>query len=284
MAQFSTIEEPIQTDRMSDFAERLRQFDLTLFQYVTSQSTDGDRYSLLALQTALRQVYPSGFTCLEIGSYMGGSLQSFVADPICTRIISIDPRPMAVSDERGTWDYPQNTTQNMLKQLGRVPGADIKKIATFEKGTDQLAADELGIPPNFCFIDGEHTDAAVLRDSLFCLEAIKGQGCIAYHDADIIYDGLTAFIRELENKGRRFRAFNFPDSLFMIEVEDFRVSESPAGQELRRQSYKGYLASMRGTRKMREFYTWPYFQLYRRFKSLIWRLFFAPTSKRTVAR
>src|SRR5262245_35905680 len=111
----------------------------SLFSHISSESTPQDRRSLLSLHVACRQMRP--FTYLEIGSHLGGSLQALVVDPLCERIISIDARPAAVSDERqgrvGTFSYEGNSTARMMGLLAAVPGADVRKIHTIDAGTDQ---------------------------------------------------------------------------------------------------------------------------------------------------
>jgi hypothetical protein len=79
---------------------RIADGDVTLFDHIAlTQSEPDDRKALLAIHDAVARRGP--FTYLEIGSYLGGSLQAVVADPRCKHIISIDPRPEAPPDERG---------------------------------------------------------------------------------------------------------------------------------------------------------------------------------------
>ena len=121
----------------NDFETRLASLDTTLFQYVLSQMPEEDQQSLLALQAAVRARHKQ-FAYLEIGSYMGGSLQSFVVDPCCQKIISIDPRLNEYADTRGPHPYPENTTAKMIESLGKIPGADVRKIQSIEAGTDTI--------------------------------------------------------------------------------------------------------------------------------------------------
>jgi hypothetical protein len=81
------------------FDERLAALDLTLFETIGRPGWRGDARSLLAVHDATRRVHGS-FSYLEIGSYLGASLQVHLADPSCTAIMSIDPRPEAVPDDR----------------------------------------------------------------------------------------------------------------------------------------------------------------------------------------
>src|SRR5947209_1057855 len=99
---------------------RIQGQDISLFRHVLSQSTDDDKRSLLALQAGLREQVKE-FVYLEIGSYKGGSLQPYVVDPRCARIISIDPRPNTLPDARGSERYSENTTTGMLQLLSAIP-------------------------------------------------------------------------------------------------------------------------------------------------------------------
>ncbi|NBV24068.1 MAG: class I SAM-dependent methyltransferase [Proteobacteria bacterium] len=227
---------------MPTIQEQIDQQDLSLFKTIESQSSEDDRRSFMALNSAFRQWKGGKFTFLEIGSYKGGSLQSYVADPGCTKIISMDPRPKFTQDAREkTSDYSHVTTQDMLDLLAKVPGADVKKVIPIEKGTDQMKPSELPFKPDFCFIDGEHTDTTVVRDARFCLNAMGPDCAMAFHDGDIIYLGLDMFLAELAASGRKFRAYNLPSSVFVIELGECRLSQAEPMRSWRDQNYLGYL-------------------------------------------
>src|SRR4051812_12044666 len=88
---------------MPQFEDRIAELDLSLFDVIPSQSTSDDKGSLLALQLAVRDAVGE-YTYLEIGSYLGGSIQPHLLDPECRKIYSIDKRPRSQPDERGI-DY-----------------------------------------------------------------------------------------------------------------------------------------------------------------------------------
>ena len=90
----------------------------------------------------------------------------------------------------------------MLELLRAVPGARVDRLQTFDVGTDTLRPAQIPAPPDLCFVDGEHTDAAVVRDARFSLPAVATDGCIAFHDSHIIYRGLARFARELGDTRR----------------------------------------------------------------------------------
>lgn len=238
---------------MSAIHVRIDQLDVSLFQTIEGQSTPDDRRSFLALQSACRQWKTAPFTVLEVGSYLGGSLQGYVADPACARIISIDPRPAVVRDQRGlTWDYSHVSAEGMLTGLARVPGADIAKVHAITGSTTTIRVDELGARPDYCFIDGEHTDEAMLRDARFCLAAAGADCALGFHDAHIVYKGLVEFLAELEARGLEFRAYNLPGTVFVIELGTCRLSDFEPLRSWRGENYKGYLGSLVNNDNFRE--------------------------------
>jgi len=204
-------------------ADRVAALDTSLFIGIESQTTEPDRQSLLALHAVIGERGP--FDYLEIGSHLGGSLQALVADPRCRSIISIDTRPLLQPDDRGDdAAYPENSTERMMELLSALPGADLDKVQTFERGTDQLGVDDLPTRPSFCFIDAEHTRAAALRDARFCLEAVASDGVIAFHDSNVVMPGIEDFLTELD---RPHQAFQLPDSVFVVELGPPRLQEAP---------------------------------------------------------
>jgi Methyltransferase domain len=208
------------TDR--SFEERLRELDLSLFAHVPSETLRGDKISLLALENAVREIH-GRFRYLEIGSHLGGSLQPFLADERCVAVASIDPRPRIQPDVRGDYEYPDNSTERMLEHLAAVPGADLTKLRTIEVGTDALTPDEVG-KADLCFIDGEHTHDAALRDARFCREVVGEEGVIAFHDFGLVRDAVAAFVAELGDVV--FSARKLPGATYAVEVGAAGVLES----------------------------------------------------------
>src|ERR1044071_5668489 len=139
--------------------------DLSLFRWIESQTSESDRRALLSIREALCGVIGS-YRYLEVGSHLGGSLQPHVVDARCTGIISIDPRPQEQADERwkSNYRYEGNSTERMLALLSQIPAADTGKIQTFESSASDVSPTSIPTPVDFAFIDGEHTNAAVVRD------------------------------------------------------------------------------------------------------------------------
>jgi hypothetical protein len=206
-----------------EFERRLRSLDIDLFDQIVSQTTRRDRRSLLALHNACRDAHGT-FGYLEIGSHLGGSLQVLIADDRCTDITSIDLRPQGQPDTRGgAFEYPRNSTERMLGRLRRVPLADLDKLRTIDASTDEVSPADVRRPVQLCLIDGEHTDAAALRDARFCRELIRDSGAIVFHDRELVRGGIREFLSELEPP---FRAYELPLSLFVVELGAPRLVES----------------------------------------------------------
>jgi hypothetical protein len=205
--------------------DQLDALDESLFFYVEAQTTEWDRRALLAVHAATAHRH-GRFEYLEIGSYLGGSLQVLVRDPRCERILSIDPRPQLSPDLRGPdWTYTDNSKEQMLAGLAEIPGADTAKITTFETGTDQLRTDELPGRPDLCLVDGEHTNVAALRDARFCAAAMDYQGVLLFHDYDIVGDAVREFLREQWH--RVTLAIPFTGAVFAIELGSASVLRDP---------------------------------------------------------
>jgi cephalosporin hydroxylase len=233
------------------FAARLSRLDTTLFDAIPSESTLRDRRSLLACQHAVRMRWPE-YVYLEIGSHLGGSLQSHVMDPACVAMHSIDPRPAQQPDARGSrFGYPGNSTARMLSNLSAA--GDTNRIACYEQTSANLAASDIVPAPQLCFIDGEHTDAAVLADFALCRRVIAPGGLILFHDAHIIYNALEAVVASLDASGTPYRACHLPDTLLAVELGEGDLLEGEALAPVRRESYRGYLLSLQSTDRYRRF-------------------------------
>jgi hypothetical protein len=250
---------------MNQFHEQIDRLDIGLFRHVVSQSTDRDKASLLALQSVVRQSTAT-FVYLEIGSYRGGSLQPHVIDPKCSAIVSIDPRPDSLPDSRGKQRYPENSTAAMIEALRKVPGASVAKIKSIEAGTDSLDPSAIQTQPDYCFIDGEHTDEAALRDARFCLSVVKKDGLIAFHDANLIYGALAAFIQELQTSRVSFRASVLPDSIFAIELGHGNFFELEPLRSRIDNSYQAYLSGMLANDWYRYAYHLPIYRMLRKIR------------------
>lgn len=190
------------------FSRRLDELDLSLFAYIPSESFEGDRQSWLAVQRLVRRA--GRYIYLEIGSHIGGSIQQHLVDPCCTRIISIDSRPPCQPDDRGqVFFYEGNSTARMLDNLRGVSPADLGKLTCYDCDATEINADALPGRPTFCFIDGEHTHAAVLSDFEFCLKVCASDAVICFHDDIVVWRTLRQVVSLLRRRGIPFAARKF---------------------------------------------------------------------------
>jgi predicted O-methyltransferase YrrM len=238
---------------MSDFERAITDLDLDLFSKIDSQSTNNDKQSFLAIQLAVRKLRP-GYKYLEIGSYLGGSIQPHLLDDQCAHIYSIDKRPEKQPDARGfDYTYLNNSTERMLEKLREVASDKLDKITTIDGDSRSISPSEVKEKIDLCFIDGEHTDEAVLADFNFCLKVLGGDGCIAFHDAQITYNGIASCINQLEQSGAKFHAYCLPSIVFVIEIGDFPMHNEPAIFERLINNHQSYLYSLQDNDHFRKF-------------------------------
>jgi predicted O-methyltransferase YrrM len=239
---------------MSDFERRINSLDIGLFDKIPSQSTDHDRATLLACQLAVRELRP-GYKYLEIGSYLGGSIQPHLLDDKCGTIYSVDKRPEVQPDARGyDWVYQNNSTARMLELLKGV-AENTDRITTLDGDTESIKPDQIVDKIDLCFIDGEHTDEAVLRDFKFCLDVLNENGAIMFHDSQITYNGIAASIKYLEGRGIKFHGYILPNLVFVIEIGDFPLHRHPRILERLVDNHNAYIYSLQDVDKYRRFAT-----------------------------
>lgn len=208
------------THALCGFEERIATLDTSLFDLVLTQSNAKDRRSWLAVQRAVREAGDS-FVYLEVGSYLGGSLQQYLQDPKCRGIYSIDNR---TRDAR----HGDNSEQAMLESLRRVAPDELHKLVCFATDALDVSASAIDQAPDICFIDGEHTNRAVLSDFAFCLSVCARDAVIVFHDAGTTRPGIKECLRLLRRAGRAYVAHKLPGNTFAIALWG-----SPVGSDLR---------------------------------------------------
>jgi hypothetical protein len=218
-------------DQMDSFAAHLRNMDPAVFT-ATSQTRIGDRRSLLAVQNIVRNVRPR-YVYFEVGSHLGGTLVPHLVDPLCRHVFSIDKRPANQPDERGAmFDYKENLTSRMLEALApHVPPSAFLKLTTCDADVSEVNASQVPMKVDFAFIDAEHTNVAVFRDFLGTTDFLAESFVVAFHDANLICDGLQNIECFLWHQGIKFRSFFLPDVMYAIMTGDFA---EVAGQALQR--------------------------------------------------
>jgi hypothetical protein len=200
--------------------------DVSLFDAISTESSDGDRRAWLAVQRSLRQ--PSGYSYLEIGSHLGGSIQPHLLDPQCRSIVSIDKRPPSQPDDRGpVFFYEGNSTARMLDNLRRISPEQTNKVTCFDADACDVDPRALPAAPDFCFIDGEHTYSAVLSDFTFCLRVCAPDAAICFHDDWVVHPALRAIISDLRRRGIPFTARKLSGVTFGIFLRECPATHDP---------------------------------------------------------
>ena len=198
--------------------ERVDSLDLSLFEKVDTESSDGDKTGWLATQRCLRKA-GDGYVYLEIGSHLGGSVQQHLIDPKCRVIYSIDKRPLEQPDDRGmSFRYDGNSTERMLDNLRAVDATQLPKVVCIDSDASDVDPSRIEKRPEFCFIDAEHTHRAVLSDFAFCMRICSDNAVIGFHDDWLMYPAFADILDGLEREGIPFRAFKLPGATFMIAL------------------------------------------------------------------
>ena len=201
--------------------------DLSLFRWIESQTSEPDRRALLSIREAVCSI-AADYRYLEVGSHLGGSLQPHVVDARCVKIFSVDPRPLEQPDERGIskFKYEGNSTDRMLALLSKIPGADIRKIQTFEANSWDLSVEDVPAAVDFAFIDGEHTNTAVFRDFISVRRFLSATSILAFHDCFFTPAAILKISHFLKRERRVHSVHYFPDSVVVaIVFNSTRLSE-----------------------------------------------------------
>jgi len=131
---------------------------------------------LMLFQTAL--ALPSGFTIVEIGSYLGAStaFMAFAALHRAGVVHAVDPwtnDAMGNEAERDTWaDFRRNVE----------PFAHY--IVPHRGYSAEVRAREPDLTCDLLFVDGDHSHGAVVTDLQAWLPALRPGGVLAMHDID----------------------------------------------------------------------------------------------------
>jgi hypothetical protein len=207
----------------ADVGARIEALDLELFSAIKTQSSAADRRSWLAIQRAVRR---SGYVYLEIGSYLGGSLQQHLVDPRCEQLYSIDDRPLYSPDARGQAIKYRVATEDMLRNLRPLGALD--RVVTFERDARDVDRALIAKAPTFCFIDGQHTIEAVTSDFSFCLEVCATNAVIALHDAPLVIPALRAIVTGLRRSRIPFVTRKVRDAAtFVVFLRDSPARDDP---------------------------------------------------------
>lgn len=226
---------------MSSAVRAVDDLDTSLFSSVLSQTSEEERRTLLAVQRAAARRY-GDYTYLEIGSYLGGSLQPHVADARCVRIFSVDPRPDCPPDDRTPGQgviYEGNSKQRMLNNLAAIDAKQASKVVCLDCDAKDVPIERISPAPHVAFIDGEHTHAAVMSDFAFCVRVLHRDGVILFHDFGAIHTAILEICRALNRQRRRYVPLRMDGSIFGIFFDPALLASDPYLADLTKRH--GYL-------------------------------------------
>lgn len=189
---------------------------------VASETSKNDRTSLLMLQN-LVAAQNNSYVYYEVGSHLGGTLVPHLLDQRCKSIVSIDPRPQQMPDERGKLiEYKGNSTKRMMQTLQeKLPSETLKKLTTFDSDAANVAHKDLPTVADLVFIDGEHTNAAAFSDFLSLFPMFAPDSIIAFHDANLTCDATLNVESFLRYAGVPHEIIFLPDCVGVVAIGSF---------------------------------------------------------------
>lgn len=214
---------------MNSYEQRIDSLDVSLFEAITSQTSEGDRRSLLAIQRTTARNHGQ-FNYLEIGSHLGGTIQPYLLDDRCKKIYSIDPRPSSQPDDRASGYiayYPENSAERMIEHLKGIGYGDIEKIHCIDLDASQVAPGQIPEVPEVLFIDGEHTRSAVISDFGFCQRVASKTATIVFHDTDIVDAAIEEVCERLKRENRKHTPLKLEGTVFAIFFDHRKVRTDP---------------------------------------------------------
>ncbi len=147
---------------------------------------------------------------VEIGSYLGRTLQPHLQDKDCKKVLSIDLRPDVTPDERKMLrDYQGITAEDMVTRLAEHVGTkDLGKLETVTDTSGSLRTrSKREAPFELALIDGEHTVTAAFCDFLNLLPRMRPNGMVLFDDTSVILPAIQNAIAMLQAEGRPAAAF-----------------------------------------------------------------------------
>jgi hypothetical protein len=115
----------------------------------------------------------------------------------------------------------------MLDNLRRIAFHELSKVICFDADAKDVDPHVIPKPPDFCFIDGEHTSTAVLSDFEFCLSICAPNAAICVHDDWITYKSLEAALTLLRHRGIPFTARKLGGATFGIFLRNCSAANDP---------------------------------------------------------
>jgi hypothetical protein len=129
----------------------------------------------------------------------------------------------------------------------------VRKVVTFDADAGDLDKSVLPCKSDLCFIDGEHTNGAAVRDFAFCCSVLADTGVICFHDSEIVFQAIGNIVDQLKAARRPFRAYNLPSSVFVIDF-GLDLHSDPTISDLLAANYIGYFSALNSMVHYRDFF------------------------------
>ena len=108
----------------------------------------------------------------------------------------------------------------MLGLLREFASDDLHKLACFDEDAQDVDPCLIEDPPHLCFIDGEHTNRAVVSDFEFCYSVCAPNAVIAFHDMNIVHGGLETIVERLRKQQVEFKAGPLGGFVYVVALGD----------------------------------------------------------------
>ena len=131
----------------------------------------------------------------------------------------------------------------MLENLRVIAPDRVERVETFERTSTDVDPACIDDPPHLCFIDGEHTTAAVLADVDLCRRVGHPDGSIVFHDAGVVWMALGRTLRQLEREGADATAIVLGGSVMAIAFGASPLRSDPGIRGLQRSTARYFVRS-----------------------------------------
>jgi hypothetical protein len=106
----------------------------------------------------------------------------------------------------------------MMDNLRAIAPEATTKVVCFDADAREIDPGLIKSPPDYCFIDGEHTKRVVLSDFTFCFRVCASNAVIAFHDDWFIYPALADIVKFLDAQGVIFLAYKMQGATFAFAL------------------------------------------------------------------
>src|SRR5215467_3571335 len=116
---------------------------------------------------------------------------------------------------------------------------DLSKLKTFDLDASAVPLGAVAGRCRFAFIDAEHTNNAVFRDFLSVRRFMLEDSVVAFHDGNLIFDGLLNIEEMLRSEGAIFTPIYLPDQLFVLGFGALatKIPQASEGRALDREKF-----------------------------------------------